>query len=194
MKKMVLVLTLLMTGCNENNSETKWQGRCFPNKYLSEASFINSNKGDNALDKELSKAPILFFPANYVVQHIKKFQPVDYQNDESPLNNFISVNLLPHRKLERNVNASFFNTFSDAKDLYIPVEHEKYSFTLYTKSENTFLYWGSCEYSAVDNYSCFRDIEFENMNISYLVNQDNISIHKKIDDFIIEHLNNFQCE
>lgn len=194
MKKAVLVLTLLMTGCNENNSETKWQDRCFPNEYLSDASFINSNKGDNAFDKELSKAPILFFSANYVVQHIKEFQPVDYQNDKSSLNNFISVNLLPHRKLERNVNASFFDTFSDAKDLYIPVEHEKYSFTLYTKSENAFLYWGSCEYSAVNKYSCFRDIEFENMNISYLVNQDNISIHKKIDDFIIEHLNKWQCE
>ena len=188
-----LVLTLLVLGCNDEEQQLKWQGRCFPHQFLSEASFITSNNGDKAFDSEVSDAPILFFPADYVVKQIKEFQAFEYRNN-GQYNHFLPVNFQPMRKLKQETDATLFKTFVDAQDLYITKEREQYSFTLYTKTEDKFLYWGFCSHGTVDNYNCFRTIEFGKMNIRYMVNKDNISIHKKIDAFIFEHLDKWRCE
>jgi len=193
MRFLTLILTLLVLGCNSKEQQVKWQDRCFPHQFLSEASFITSNNGDKAFDSEVSDAPILFFSAEYVVNHIKEFQAIEYRNNNQ-YNHFLSVNFLPSRKLDRGIDDTRFKIFSDAQDLYITKDREQYTFDLYTKTQNSFLYWGFCSHGTVDTYNCFRNIEFGNMNISYMVHKDNISIYKKIDAFIFEHLDKWRCE
>ena len=194
MKVLALILTLLVLGCNDAEQQVKWQGWCFPHRFLSEASFITSNNGDSAFDSGVSSAPILFFSAADVVKHIKEFQAFEYQEDNSTLNHFLSVNFLPNRKLEQETDATLFSTFVDAQDLYVLKNNEPYDFTLYTKTEGKFLYWGSCYRGTVNAYNCFRDIEFGNTNISYMIHKDNISIYKKIDAFILDNLDKWRCE
>lgn len=193
MKVLFLILTLLMLGCSSDEQKIKWKGRCFPYEFLSEASFITSNNGDTSFDGEVSDAPILFFTADYVMTHIQNFQAFEYQ-ENSQYNHFLSVNFSPSRKLDLDVDDTRFKIFSDTKDLYITKDYEKSHFDLYTKTTNGFLYWGFCNYSAVDAYNCFRSIEFGNSNINYLVHKDNISTYRKIDAFIFEHLDKWRCE
>ena len=194
MKLSTLVLSMVMLGCNASEPQLKWQGKCVPHKFLSEASFIASNNGDGAFDSDVSNAPILFFSADYVVKHIEEFKAFEYINNKSKLNHFLPVNFQPMKKLERKLDVTLFNTFPDAQDLYVDKDREQYSFTLYSKIEDVFLYWGSCDHGSVNSYDCFRTIEFDNMNIRYSVHKDNISIHKKIDKFIFEHLDKWRCE
>jgi hypothetical protein len=52
---------MVVLGCNGSEIQLKWQTKCFPNRFLSEANFITSNSGNTAFDVEVSGAPILFF-------------------------------------------------------------------------------------------------------------------------------------
>ena len=193
MRLLSLILTLLVLGCNGAEQEIKWQGRCFPHQFLSEASFITSNNGDTSFDNKVSEAPILFFSADYVVNYIQEFKAFEYRN-KSKYNHFLPVNFQPLRKLDKKTDTSLFSTFADAQDLYVLKNNEPYDFTLYTQAEDEFIYWGSCYRGSVDSYNCFRTIEFGEVNIRYDVHKDNISIHKKIDKFIFEHLDKWRCE
>jgi hypothetical protein len=190
MKLLTLLLGMIALGCNSSEAILKWQGKCFPHQFLSDASFITSNKGDTAFDKKLSNAPILFFPADYVVKHIKEFKPFD----KNKYNHYLPVNFEPVREIQQETNDDIFKKFPDVNDLFTTKDREEFSFSLFTKVENKYIHWGNCVHSTVDSYDCFRTITFDHMNIRYGVHKDNISTYKKIDHFILEHLNKWQCD
>ncbi|WP_282178300.1 hypothetical protein [Vibrio nereis] len=173
MRLLFLTLSFLILGCDGVKQEVKWQGRCFPHQFLSEGSFIKSNNGDTSFDNKVSEAPILFYPSDYIVNHIKEFKVFEYRN-ESKYNHFLPVNFQPLRKLDIKKDASLFSAFADAQDLYFLKNNEHYDLTLYTLVEGELLYWGSCYRGSVDSYSCFRTFEFGDVNIRYDVHKDNI--------------------
>lgn len=83
--------------------------------------------------------------------------------------------------------------FVDAPNLYIPTKIEAYDFTLYTKTQGDYLYWGDCIGSPKTSYGCLRTMELGDMNIRYHVYKENIAIYKDIEDFIFEHLSMWEC-
>lgn len=194
MKKLIfLVCSLTLLGCNKTAQDIKWQGRCFPNEFLSEASFITSNNGDAAFDNDISSAPILSFSGQYVARQIPAFKTLGFTANNSKINLFLSVNFEPELKLERLANNSELKKFIDEPSLYTPNEMGPYDFVLYSKIQDGYLYWGDCLGNTETSYDCFRTIEFGDMNIRYRVHKDNISTQKDIDDFIFEHLNMWEC-
>ena len=188
-----LLCTLVLLGCNKTAQDIKWQGRCFPNEFLSEASFITSNNGDSAFDSEISDAPILYFPGTYVVKHIPSFQTLGITGNNSQINLAIPVHLDPKRKMERRSDGEKLEQFSDEPSLYASKERGPYYFLLYTKTEENYLYWGDCTRSAETSYGCSRTIELEDMNLRYSIDKANMTIYKDIEDFIFEHLSMWEC-
>lgn len=188
-----LLCTLVLFGCNKTAQDIKWQGRCFPNEFLSEASFITSNNGDSAFDSDISTAPILFFPGSYVTKHIPAFKPIEITENNSHLNNFLPVNFQPKMELEKRSDGENLENLSDEPSLYVSKERGPYDFLLYTKSENNYLYWGDCTHSSEISYECFRTMELEDMNLRYSVHKDNIATYKDIENFIFEHLSMWEC-
>ncbi|HCM05373.1 MAG TPA: hypothetical protein DIC30_05115 [Oceanospirillales bacterium] len=184
---------LVLLGCNKTAQDIKWQGRCFPNEFLSEASFITSNNGDSAFDNDISNAPILYFPGPYVANHIPSFKTLGFIASGSQINLSLPVNFQPQRKLERRSDVENLEKFIDEKSLYISKVIEPYDFTLYTKDQDRYLYWGYCSGNSKTSYDCFRTIELEDMNLRYSVHKDNIATYKDIEDFIFEHLSMWEC-
>jgi len=194
MKAVILLFcTLTLLGCNKTAQDIKWQGRCFPNEFLSEASFITSNNGDSAFDSDISNAPILYFPGRYVAKYIPSFNLLGITGNNSQINLSVHVNLDPKRKLERRSDGEKLEQFSDEASLYVSKERGPYYFLLYTKVEDNYLYWGDCTRSSDTSYVCFRVVELEEMNIRYSIDKANINTYKDIDDFIFEHLSMWEC-
>jgi len=194
MKKLIfIVCSLALFGCNKTAQDIKWQGRCFPNEFLSEASFITSNNGDSAFDNDISNAPILSFSGHYVVKQIPSFKTKGFISETTQINLSLSVNFQPKRRLERLSGSNKLEKFVDESSLYVPKEIGPYDFLLYTKTQDGYLYWGDCLGNSETSYDCFRTIEFGDMNIRYSVHKNNIESYKNIDDFIFEHLSMWQC-
>jgi hypothetical protein len=194
MKAAILFLcTLTLLGCNKTAQDLKWQGRCFPNEFLSEASFITSNNGDGAFDSEISNAPILYFPGTYVANHIPSFKPLGFIASGSQINLSLPVNFQPKRNLGQRSDVDSLEEFVDENSLYVPKEIEPYDFTLYTKVQDSYFYWGNCSGNPKTSYDCFRTMELEDMNLRYSVHKDNVATYKDIEDFIFEHLSMWEC-
>ncbi len=188
-----LLCTLALLGCNKTAQDIEWQGRCFPNEFLSEASFITSNNGDSAFDSDMSDAPILYFPGTYVAKHIPSFKTLGITGNNSQINLSLPVNFEPKWKPAQHFDTNTLEKFFDEPSLYVSKERGPFDFLLYTKSENNYLYWGDCMHSSKASYDCFRTMELEDMNLRYSVHKDNIATYKDIEKFIFEHLSMWEC-
>ena len=172
---MFLLCILTLLGCNKTAQDIKWQGRCFPNEFLSEASFITSSNGDSAFDNDISNAPILYFQGHYVARHIPSFKTLGFTARGSQINLSISVNFEPKWRPDQHSNANKLEEFVDEPSLYVSKEIGPYDFILYSENQDGYLYWGNCTGNSETSYDCLRTIEFGNMNVRYMVHKDNIT-------------------
>ncbi|NMH65932.1 hypothetical protein [Shewanella salipaludis] len=192
MKPFLLLFPLIsLSGCDQQ--EVAWQHWCFPAEYLSPASSIASNAGDTAFDSQLSAAPILFFPAEYVAKHVTGFRTTISMPDAGQLVQNLPVNFQPVNISAELPSDSTLESLLPGTDLLVLKAHDPYQWSVYNKKEEKLQLWGSCDLNSKEDYECFRTIQHDGVNLRYSLHRDNIKNYHEIDELIIKNLEYWRC-
>ncbi|CAM4087806.1 hypothetical protein [Pseudoalteromonas ostreae] len=191
----ILFFILFLAGCTED--KFSWQGYCLPNVQLTPATLAS---GTSSLDKNFDSAtdygPTLFFSGETVAKEVSAFKAFTPDPLFGKYQHNIQVNL-SHNEITLNPTNTNELRASELAGIYFE-DLSEYNWNAYQKVGSNYEFWGSCmlDGSGEQNkgYSCLRQLKVNNTVLSFDLDYVNIHIHKQVDEFLVEKLNNWRCD
>lgn len=196
MKKLLLIIPLLfvVSACHADTA-IKWEKYCLPKVYLTPASLSKTANFDKNFDSNQGYGPSIFFNGAEIKNQIETFNATSPSPTSGNIYHHIQVNL-SKTKITKYVLDTEQLKSSDMDNIKFEAQ-SPYNWTAYTNIANDYQYWGDCMLdgnSEMDpSYRCSHQLQIGNVFGTYSVEDENILLYQKIDDFIVNKLQSWEC-
>jgi hypothetical protein len=187
---------LLIAACSPSTSTIKWDKYCLPKAYLTPASLSTAPSNDSNFDKNTGYGPSIFFEGKELHKHISSFKVTSPSHSTGHIYHHIQVNLSNNKIIKHVLNIENLRR-SDMENIKFE-DQSPYHWVAYDKAGSDYLYWGDCMldgHGETDpSYRCTHQFNIGDTVGTYTIKDENILLHQKVDEFILNKLNTWQCK
>lgn len=194
MKKFWFTLVTLAVGIFAiyTNAEPKAiAGLCIPQANLVTHNVVIDDKN---FDQESghSLATLMFSPEQ-IQQVISDYQIAISNNLGSELRQPLHVNLSSKGNKASELNLADSRRLPMQVNLYTSTPVSEFSWKVHEKNAEGYEYWGNCMDDFDGGLGCFRQLQIDSLYLTYSVEAPNISLYPKIDLFLKQSIQAWQC-
>lgn len=166
-------------------------GLCIPQAYLVTHNVVTDDKNfDQESDHSLAT---LMFSTEQIQQVISGYQIAISNSLGSELRQPLHVNLSSKGNKASELNLDDSRQLPMQANLYTSTPISEFSWKVYEKNAEGYEYWGNCMDDFDGGLGCFRQLQIDSLYLTYSVEAPNISLYPKIDLFLKQSIQAWQC-